>query len=236
MSLITEHVATLIHQIDGQTVTIDVRGLSELIAIPAKSGGQYISRFCNCRIKNGPLDSICVGMHRSHQMKPGSEIEQPLQEWMPRRSHAIAIEAACGRIDQDVTEPLFAIVDLDSHPYSQNLRSFRKRCRYDALRAIGNHLDSNVASLCVTLDDVKTSGLLTRIYTDEDISAALRYWNQQGIFREAALGHKYLIDDTKDEMIYKLIHEYDWEEKPVGSVADVHAISSAAVLMALRIL
>jgi hypothetical protein len=174
-------------------------------------------------------DFLRVGV--SARYSDGSaEVIKQLLEWLARAGFHAFIEVKRGTIQPQFDELLdLAPTDLSKDPQQHDMTAYRRRCRHDVLHVVHNRLMTSGAELTITSSQLDESVLLTRLYHEGDVDAALWYWEQRGILRANSAGEGYVIDDARDEDVIQIIESYDWEEiveandQPTLNEADVKA-------------
>lgn len=212
-------IATCSLKCNGVWLTIDVSEPGRAIDIPA-NGGHYIAKLSEYVIKNGPVEFLQAGINLEYATGLTEEQQRHLIQWIPRAGLVAVIDVLCGRATPHVRNVVFLDpAHMDQDPQRRDMPFFRKRCRYDVLRVMHNKLAQSSGELELSLKTIRASGLLTRIYSDDDLASVLTFWNEKGIVRGLAFGNTCLIDEHRDDEIDRLIHGYDWEECHIAAKA-----------------
>ncbi len=192
-------------------MTVDIHELGDTESVPAEDG-QYIGRFCDYKLENGPIEWLRVGFTPSGVPFTDEELKL-LESWMPRAGLICLIDVVCGRVTPHAENYVFVQPSqLDLDPQKKDMRAFRERCRCDVLRVINDKLLHPSGQLKIALDEIMSSPLVTRLYSKDDLISAMRYWSQEKILIHGTLGPTYTIDELRDDDITSLVGEYDWEE------------------------
>lgn len=209
--LIPQKIATVSLKCKKTWMTVDIHELGDMEALPV-AGGQYLSRFCDYKLDNGPIEYLRVGYTPSGVPFTDEQLEL-VKSWMPRAGLMRLIDVVGGRLTPHPENHVFVQPSqLDLDPQKNDMRIFRERCRYDVLRVINDKLLHPSGQLRIALAEIMSSQLVTRLYSKDDLMSAMRYWSQEKILIHGTLGPTYTIDELRDDDITSLVGEYDWEE------------------------
>lgn len=186
--------------------------------LSAAGGGTWYGFFCEYKITGGSRDFLKVGVDATRFAGASQKEVDEVLSWLPKAGFQALIDVLCRRRHPPDDPILFLPLNYPlSDPQKADMRFFRKRCRYDVLRVIDDGLNRPEPVSEVALTEIAQSQLLTRLYDEDDLQSALKYWLRQKIVTGATFNDLYLIDETADEEVARLIDEYDWEETRVGS-------------------
>jgi len=212
-SMSTEKLATLSAKCKGTWVSIDVFAPGEAISIPAGEGRQYIARVSDFDIRNGPVTFLLAGVNLGLMTGLTPDERTQLVDWIPRAGLIALIDVLCDRPRPRVGNVVFlSAANIEHDPQREDMAFFRKRCRFDVLRVMEHRLSDAAGDMNLSIDVLRESGLLTRIYSDEDLASALTFWSQRSLVLTLTFDNSCLVDEHKDEEISKLVRSYDWEE------------------------
>lgn len=158
---------------------------------------------------------VITSIHNADTCSAPAEKKETLKKWLPRAGLMYFISTLCRheKIPIDgvkILEP----EEIGRDPQKSDMTLFRKRSRHDVLRVVYDRLNSPTDASSISLEDLKTSNLLTRLYNDDDLSSGMRYWAGPDFrfLTNPTFGSKYMIDESCDEQIARLVQAYDWEE------------------------
>lgn len=158
---------------------------------------------------------LSVSAHNIHNNRPC------IHEWISGAGFLSMIKILTGQERPSPLPAAFKMLEPPdgdlTDPQRSNMAFFRRRCRYDVLRVMAGVLAAPTSITTLSLDDVRSSALLTRLHHDDDIRPAMNYWHKEQFLTHARFGPAYNIDESRDEEIQVLIDKYDWEESPASA-------------------
>lgn len=169
--------------------------------IPVK-GGQLLGLVCQVDLEE-PLNNVRSVLGYLDSGNIPTEFDQTIvRRWMMR-----ATVAATYRVLRGLERPndlgLISLPfpsQLERDPQFESPTAARRQCRADVLAVIAARINSDDRDERESIDlkDVLSSPLLTHLYDEADVVAALHHWHGQGYLVDAAFGHSFRIDISRD--------------------------------------
>lgn len=208
-----EKTATRSLLIHGKWIAIEVWEFHDIQGIPAQDGGTYYGLFTDYKISGADIEFLKVGIDAVAFTHSTADEKAKIVAWLPKAGFAYVIEVITKRLNPPANKLFFINPDPDlSDPQKNDVKFFKFRCRYDVLRVIQETLLKISIAPQVTVDEILSSQLLTRLYERDEIESTLNHWFRKGIVEISTFNGTNILDPTMDEHVDDLINQYDWEE------------------------